>query len=301
MWQVHWAKSSLKAVLPLQGQLRKLKRRLVPSPHQISEKSVYAGGFDQISSLASAGLDIRGLDVLEVGTGWFPVIPLMLRLAGARHVTLTDAHALLDLETLSATVRFLLERKADLAERLHLSVAEIEDQLLIPPSGDLNDVLAEMGMTYAVPFDYKHSKVRVDAIISHTVLEHIPPPIIAELIRDWHRVLRTGGLISHGIDHSDHRANVDTRLSRLDFLRYSDTMWNLLCINPQDYTNRLRHSDYIAMFRVGGFEIVFERALVDPKCRDALPKLQLAARFRGMHPDDLATLWSNIVARPLPD
>jgi cyclopropane fatty-acyl-phospholipid synthase-like methyltransferase len=135
-----------------------------------------------------------------------------------------------------------------------------------------------MGMTYAVPFDYKQSEVRVDAIVSHTVLEHISPHVIEELVRDFRRVLNPGGMILHGIDHSDHRANVDTRLSRIDFLRYSDKIWNLLCIDPQDYTNRLRHSDYVAIFRAAGFEIVFERALRDPTCREALSDFPLAAR-----------------------
>jgi hypothetical protein len=116
MWQIHWAKNTLKTALPFQGQLRRLKRQFAGRPYQINEKSVYAGGFDQICFLADVGLDVRGLDILEVGTGWFPVIPLMMRLAGARHVILTDAHALLDPETLYAAVKFLLERKADLAK-----------------------------------------------------------------------------------------------------------------------------------------------------------------------------------------
>jgi SAM-dependent methyltransferase len=297
MWQIYWAKNTLKTLLPFQRQLRKLKRRIAGSSHQINEQSVYGGGFAQIFFLADAGLDVRGLDILEVGTGWYPVIPLMMRLAGARRVILTDVHALLDLETLKATVMFLLERKADLAERLHITVPEIEDKLRLAQGDDLDDVLAEMGMTYAVPFDYKQSEVRVDAIISHTVLEHVPPQVIEELAHDWRRVLRPGGLISHGVDHSDHRAIVDARLSRIDFLRYGDRIWNLLCI---DNTNRLRHSDYIAMFRAAGFEIVFENVFIDPTSQAALSKVPLAARFRGMAPDDIATTWSNIIARPVP-
>jgi SAM-dependent methyltransferase len=297
MWQFYWAKNSLQTLLPFQRQLRGLKRRVTGRSHKINEQSVYGGGFAQISFLANAGLDVRGRDILEVGTGWYPVIPLMMRLAGARQVILTDVDALMDLETLNAAVRFLLERKADLAERLHITLAEIEEQLRHPQEGDFDDVLAKMGMTYAVPFDYKQTEVRVDAVISHTVLEHVPPRVIEELSRDWRRVLRPGGLISHGVDHSDHRATVDARLSRIDFLRYSDQLWNLLHI---DNTNRLRHSDYIAMFGAAGFEIVFEHVYIDPTSQDALSKIPLAARFQGMDPDDIATTWSNIIARPVP-
>ena len=139
--------------------------------------------------------------------------------------------------------------------------------------------------------------MRVDAVISHTVLEHVPPQLIAELAHHWRRVLRPGGLISHGVDHSDHRAIVDARLSRIDFLRYSDQLWHLLRI---DNTNRLRHSDYIAMFGAAGFEIVFQHVYIDPASQDVLPKIPLAARFKEMDPDDIATTWSNIIARPVP-
>jgi len=296
MWQYHWVKNTLKSVLPFPHQLRYLKRRLGRSPHQIDEKSVYNGGFYQISLLADMGLDLRGLDILEMGTGWCPVIPLMMRLAGARHVVLTDVHASLCLETLNTTVKFLLERKTDLSQRLGITVAEIEDRLHIPQAGDFDAVIAEMGMTYAVPFDYKRSPVRVDAIISHTVLEHIPRQVIKTLMHDARRVLRPGGVISHGIDHSDHRAIVDQRLSQIDFLRYSDRMWKLFCVAPQDYTNRLRHSEYVAMFKEAGFEIMFESAYPDATCREA--SIPLAVRFQSMDLDDLATLWSVIVIRP---
>lgn len=294
MWQTHCTKNTLMTMLPWQHQLRRFKRRVFGLAQRIDERSVYAGGFDQIALLRDAGLTMQGLDILEIGSGWFPVIPLMMRIAGARTIILTDEHALLDLQTLDITVAFLLERKADLAQRLNISVAEIEDKLRIP-QGNLDDALAAMGITYAVPFDYQRADVQVDVIISHTVLEHISPQLIVELMRDVRRVLRPNGLILHGIDHSDHRANVDSRLSRIDFLRYSDRVWRMLCIHPQDYTNRLRHSDYVAMFKAGGFEIVSEDAHPDPTCRAA--NVPLAARFWKMDRDDVATLWSIIVMR----
>ena len=127
------------------------------------------------------GTDVRGLDILEVGTGWYPVIPLMMRLAGARRVILTDVHTLLDLETLKSSRDVPAREKGrPCGSGYTLPSLRSEDQLRLAQGDDLDDVLAEMGMTYAVPFDYKQSEVRVDAIISHTVLEHVPPRVIEE-------------------------------------------------------------------------------------------------------------------------
>jgi hypothetical protein len=122
-----------------------------------------------------------------------------------------------------------------------------------------------------------------------TALE--PPDLVA--LR-CNRSAQTGNLLQQCSRAAACRAIVDARLSRIDFLRYGDQIWNLLCI---DNTNRLRHSDYIAMFRAAGFEIVFEHVFIDPTSQDALSKVPLAARFQGMAPDDIATTWSNIIAR----
>jgi hypothetical protein len=40
----------------------------------------------------AAGLEIEGKDVLEIGTGWHPVLPLLLRLLGAGRVLSLDAN-----------------------------------------------------------------------------------------------------------------------------------------------------------------------------------------------------------------
>lgn len=298
-WQLRCARNTLAAALPFQRRLRALKRRLSGRAHHIHEASVYSGGFDQIRLLREAGLELRGATVLELGTGWYPVIPLMLRLAGARQVILTDVHALMDRQTLEAALDFLLERREDLAGRLDRPVAEIEAALALAPETLFADALARLGLVYRVPFDVGHEDCSADAIISHTVLEHIPPTVLERIFRQSHATLRSGGLISHGIDHSDHRAHQDPRLGRIDFLRHGETTWRLLCLNPQDYTNRLRHPDYVAMIGQAGFETVIERPLVDDGARASLADLPLAPRFRGYDGDGLATTWSHIVARPV--
>lgn len=296
-WQIRSTRNTLVAVLPFQQHLRRLKRRVSGRAHHIHEQSVYSGGFDQIALLQEAGLDLRGRTVLELGTGWYPVIPLMMRLAGAARVVLTDVYALLDRETLRAAVDFLGARSTDLADRLGLTEAEIVRGLALSDEAPLTEALEVLGLDYRVPFDIGAADVQVDAIYSHTVLEHIPPPVLKTIFRHSHGLLRPGGLISHGIDHSDHREHQDPRLSRIDFLRYGDTAWRWLCLNPQDYTNRLRHSDYLAMIRVAGFETVLERPFINPKALKSLPNIPLAPRFQHYGRDDLATTWSHIVSR----
>lgn len=105
----------------------------------------------------------------------------------------------------------------------------------------------------------------------------------------------------HLIDNSDHWQHKDRSLSRVDFLRYRDEslVWRLAQINPQAYQNRLRHSDYRAMFADAGFALLFEAGEPDQTCLSDLRTLPLAPRFASYAREDLAILSSLfVVAKP---
>jgi len=204
-------------------------------------------------------------------------------------------HRLLHERTVLAAVDLVLESKKKVSASLGVSELHIEKALMPRQDLPLDRLLEEYGFTYIVPFDGKARMPEVDIVFSHTVLEHIPPQLISDLFQNLKTGLRPDGVMSHGIDHSDHRANQDPRLSRIDFLHYSDRLWSLLCLNPQDYTNRLRHSDYISIMENCGYKILFEEKYVCPKAVEDASKIPLWGRFRFLEPTDLGTLWSHFV------
>ncbi len=297
MWQVDVAKNTLTAILPFQNTLRRCKRR-VRRQHTLNASSTVSGAFDHIDALKEAGVSINGATILEVGSGWFPVVPLILRIAGAGHVVMTDVHNLMDADLVRHTARFLSERSAEISERLGLPEHLVKQRLAVAEDDAFDDVLEALGLSYHTPFDYAANTATIDVICSHTVLEHISPDILEQLYGDWKLALKPGGVLCHGIDHSDHRANKDTVLSRIDFLRYSDTVWKFLCIHPQDYTNRLRHPDYIEAIQAAGYELITNRPMVNQACLTELADLKLNARFAEYSDEDIATLWTQVVARP---
>ncbi len=298
MWQYHYVVNTMKALMPFQDQLRAVKRHVSPPCIGAQHESVISGGFDHAAALREAGLRLEGARVLELGTGWFPIIPLMLRAAGSQTVYLTDVHRLMDKDTLLAALDFVSDNAGRIAAGLAVPPGRVEDLVAEADTGkSLDDLLADLGLVYIAPFDVTTQMPEVDAIVSHTVFEHIPPGILREILVHARKGLRPGGMMSHGIDNTDHRANKDDNLDRFDFLRYSDGAWKLLCVNPQDYTNRMRHSDYVALFSGTGYEVIHEKTYV---LRESLPRLQsarLEARFSQKEPEDLAVAWSHIVIR----
>ncbi|HEV2717150.1 MAG TPA: class I SAM-dependent methyltransferase [Terriglobales bacterium] len=236
----------------------------------------------------------KDFSVLEVGTGRFPIVPLYMFLRGAGQVVSLDIICLLRADTIRDTLRFyqaelkagripevLPERAACLLEVIHTSTPATTPQLL----REFNIVteLCDARQT-ALP---KHS---FDLLVSNTTLEHIPGPILVEILRHWRELACPNAVMSHFIDMRDHYAEWDRSITVYNFLRYSKRRWRWFN-NSLLYQNRLRISDYRRIHADAGWEIVFEQA--DPGWQDDLATIPLAEEFRDYSRDDLQvpTCW----------
>jgi len=296
-WQRRIAANSVKACVPFQTNLRKLKHSIRPPLPGRHHELVLDGIFEQIAMIRQAGGQIEGARVLEIGSGWIPVAPLIYRIAGAREVVLSDQHRLLHPRSVQAAAAFLLKRTDRLSNELGVDAARISEVLDVPMHGSLDAMLEALGLSYVVPLNAETLRGEIDLAYSHTVLEHIPPAALTEIFALVRTRLGEGGLFCNGIDNSDHRRSYDDGLSIVDFLRYSEFTWNMQCINPQDYTNRLRHSDYLALLEEGGFKLLDTQAHVAQQALSKVQLQELPTRFRDKSAEDLCTTWSLMLAR----
>jgi SAM-dependent methyltransferase len=300
-WHLRLLKSSAKALLPFSRKLRQLKRRIAPyQTLPLVDAWLLEQGLRQITMLCECGAEIRGRQVLELGSGWHPVVPILFRLAGAAQVTLTDLEELLDPTLIEHAFRYIHERRIEIASRLQLDENQISKEWTrfkeCAPKGAPADSVS-LGFRYIVPFRIQDfASDAVDIVVSRAVLEHIPVAEIGNLLTEFKRVLRPGGLMCHIIDNSDHWEHSDKGISRVNFLRYSDLVWGLTGLNRQNYQNRLRHCEYLAMLRENGFGIVTEIGEIDADALEDLNTLPIASRFRAMETKELARLTSYIVA-----
>lgn len=300
-WKRKWAKDTLKAALPFQDRLRQLKRRLVPyQTHSGFDEFTFEQGLEQVRLLAEAGAPLPGKSVLELGTGWQPLIPFLCRVAGAAHVTLTDQERLMDARTVANASAFLHERRLRIAERLGLTEVEVERRIQVPGAADLETLLGHLHMSYLVPYEIDRTPTAsVDVVTSRAVLEHVSPKLIERLLAGFARILKPGGVTCHIIDNSDHWEHKDKSISRVNFLKYDDWVIGALGLNVQNYQNRLRHFEYLDLFRRAGYEVLKEVGEVDDSALAALPGMKVCARYAGSPARDLAILTSYVVARPV--
>src|SRR6266700_4317353 len=118
MWKIKAVKDAAKAALPFQLSLRRLKRVIRPYTDNPTNSSLALHqGLQQIDALRKAGCGISG-DILELGSGWLPIIPILFQIAGARKLILTDIERLMDAHTVELAKKVIAANAARLRKIL---------------------------------------------------------------------------------------------------------------------------------------------------------------------------------------
>lgn len=244
-------------------------------------------------------------EILELGTGWFPTVPLGMYLCGVKQIHTIDIVQLVRHETLVKALRlfdqaiqtgqinealpYLLPERA-----LHLQeIAKNASQL------SLLEVLRNLNIHYMIG-DARLCPLpdqSIELFISNTTLEHISEPILGEIFEDFRRMARPSALMSHLIDMSDHYSHFDRSINSFNFLQYDESRWRLFN-NAVHYQNRLRITDYRRIHSAAGFELLAEQN--KSGSLKALSKTNVASQFRTIPQDDLLVTSSWMVSRPQP-
>ncbi|MDP9333501.1 MAG: class I SAM-dependent methyltransferase [Actinomycetota bacterium] len=245
---------------------------------------------------------------LELGTGWYPVVPVGLFLCGASEVWTYDIAPLLQRGRVERTLRAFYEFAADgaLQQRLPWVIPERLERLrealesaATSRTGSHRALLESLNIHLFVQ-DARATglaSASVDLFVSTGVLEYIPRPTLAGLFREFRRICVEGAVMCHQIDLSDEFAYFDPSIGAFNFLRYSSRRWKYLDspIVPQ---NRLRISDYRQVISEAGFVIVSETN-TDGK-ETELAGIRLAPEFQAYSKADLLVIRSTLVAQPAP-
>ncbi|WP_193741349.1 methyltransferase domain-containing protein [Prochlorococcus marinus] len=153
-----------------------------------------------------------------------------------------DLYPMLDFELVDYERQKLLETK-----KLRSSI-KIKNQ---------NDLEA-YGIYYIAPYDATKihlSDRSIDACISTNTLEHIPKFDIILIFSELYKKLKDEGIVSLIIDYSDHYAHTDNNISLLNFLKFSHHQWKRYN-HKIHFQNRLRHYEYIDIFKKIGFRTI---------------------------------------------
>ncbi|HOS44759.1 MAG TPA: hypothetical protein PK794_13805, partial [Armatimonadota bacterium] len=159
--------------------------------------------------------------------------------------------------------------------------------------------LREVLMTYAPGHAVAESMDwygQVGGVFSAGTLEHYPPFALEAEVARMALALRPGGVMSHVVDHRDHRWHADKRLCPLAHLTLDDDAYARRFATPLDYHNRWLMHRYVDLFTRYGFHVTVRTAIAYPPDLPPLDRSRLAPPFRDATEEELGSLVTHFVA-----
>ncbi len=240
-------------------------------------------------------------EILELGTGWYPIVPLSLYLIGENRISSIDTQNWLTKDRFVITIEKFVEWKENgkVAKFLQIKPEKWEKLMNIYENRDqlsLNEIIDSLEFNFVIG-DARKMDCRdgtYDFICSNNTFEHIPEEILVGILREFKRVLKNNGVMSHFIDMSDHFAHFDKSINIYNFLQFSESQWGWIDngIQPQ---NRLRFKDYIAMYNQLGITIVHEE--IRDGDIDLLNRINLDSKFKSYSSKELAISHGYLISK----
>lgn len=240
-----------------------------------------------------ANAPLKNARVLELGSGWYPVVPVAMFLHGVRCTDSIDIQSWMTRETIIKT----LEKFSKWEEEgmLHKYLPEIvpEQWVKIEEILESSQDMSRENLLEALNLQLKLKDARntgferhsYDFICSNNTFEHIYPEVLKDILKEFKKLINPGGFMSHFIDLSDHFAHFDKSITIYNFLKFSESSWRLIdnSIQPQ---NRLRWKEYLKMYN--DLDIPVTKQETRPGSLSDLARVEVNKRFQYLSPEDLA-------------
>jgi len=199
--------------------------------------------FNTFSSLSEKlNIPIQNSTVLEIGSGWLPIMPYFFIYKGLASKVYTY-----DLNK-HYQPKAIANFNAVFSNAFHKEIKPFS----------LNNYPLPQEVSYFPNQNIIEASLPKQAIVfSRFVLEHVTPKDIVAMHEKFKNELEAGSYVVHFISPSDHRAYSDHSLSLQDFLQYSQQEWDAIQ-TKFDYHNRLRLPQYLKIFNDLGFEIIHQ-------------------------------------------
>jgi hypothetical protein len=249
----------------------------------------------------SAGSGPRsGFSALELGTGWFPIVPVGLALNGAGQVWTLDVQDLLRRERVIAVLEVYLRLMAEgtIQPRQPGQRERLESVLATADGLSARDLLARLGITSLVIEQASDTGLPAGSmhfINSSSTLEHIPREQLPGIFREFRRLAALDAVMSHFIDMGDNYSLSDDSITVYNFLKYSERTWSLFN-NQLLYQNRMRRPDYRALHEACGWTVTAEEGVTRPL--EELRSIPLAPEFQGYPESELQVFLTWMTSRP---
>lgn len=238
--------------------------------------------------------------ILELGTGWYPVVPIVMYLTNTGKLVSVDIQDWMTADSFRTTIEKFKawHDEGKLSKYIEDIDSDKWNKLLSLLDGNLSlDELKEkIGLETYIE-DARQTKFESDSfdfICSNNTFEHIYFDVLEGILKEFNRLIKPEGVMSHFIDMSDHFAHFDHSINIYNFLRYSESKWKSIdnSIQPQ---NRKRWRDYQELY--DQLNIVRTEEEVRPGDVKALEQVPVHSSYENYSKEELAISHGYIVSK----
>jgi len=251
-----------------------------------------------IKSFAEFGnTSLEKAKILEIGTGWYPIVPIVFYLSGSNNIETTDIRKLYCKKSIDQALRSIIKLfnensirelipkyQEDRIETLKLAL----NQKRIHSKFDLLKIKS----TIYKSSDYAISSKSKDFIVSNNTIQYIKKTDMIPLFSELARIGESGSVLSLAIDFTDEFSHFDRSISNFNFLKFSERKWKR--ITWRSYSvNRLRYTD-IKKHIVNHFHLRSEE-IINGKTQE-LEEVSIHKQFSQYNTEELLVKHVHIVA-----
>lgn len=236
--------------------------------------------------------------LLDYGSGWHPTIPLLWYALGNNQQTLTDITPNMDAGKVQDAIRIFREiaSESDWPGRPWLKRLPEAKPIVDRQAGA---ALAHLGMEYCAPYGstLRDRTGHYDVVICTQVMQHLPPGVLPEVLKEIHGCLRAGGIFHATIHFVGQFRDPSLRHGHYEHLAYSPGTWERWINSSLMSFNRLKGPDYRKAIEQAGFKLrEFKLTAPTDADLDELRRMRVHPSFNHYTEQDLATLGVFLVA-----
>jgi len=242
--------------------------------------------YEKINSiLIEKDIHLKDKTILEIGSGWVPMLAYFLKVKGEINKVYTyDINKHYQQQNLDKCFNYMISKYDTKINPIEKGEFTLPDFIEYHPFTNIID--ADLSKD-------------IDIVLSRFVLEHVTPADLSAIHKKLYESLPDNVLILHLISPSDHRAHSDGSLSLYDFLKYSKKEWDNIQ-TKFDYHNRLRLPNYLDIFEDAGFEILFveyDKASENEEKYRKFKELEIHPDFKKYTEEELSAGSINVLLR----
>ncbi len=305
-WYLKYFLSAMLGILPFRHKIHSYVQTLTGS-----------GGLDEdemlsrVIELYSLSLkyrdSLKNANILEIGTGWYPFVPIVACLYGANKVVTVDLNPWLTVKTFKLSLESIIKNKKKIIKNLGEWDNTIEKKLYslkdkLNENDDIQIYLKQLNIEYLSNYDVcnynPNNNEKPDLILSSNVLEHIPEKILSKIHNHLSKISTDKCLAVHRFNPADHFANLSG--STISFLSIPNFLWKILGGSGLSYHNRLRTIEHAELAINNFWTIRLWADAIDEKAKNKIQqnKINLLSKYKNMDINTICAFYSWLVLKP---